>query len=701
MPVYQYSCDKCTAVRTLFRSAGSCNESVRCTNCSIPMDRVLFRSSSSETRPRNRTPQQESGIPAVLEIDEDVELAMEFIDRHVSEQARRRKLHAQIDAIRERAEDELFYLAVIGEFSSGKSTFINALLRQRLLKSARVATTAAATCLKSGDRFTVRVTLADATVIDAAEDSTETLLQKLREIQPDIPSDSPLESLLELLTSVQSVAESVHRIDVTTTSTGLGDDCVVIDTPGINPGADNAQNHAVITQEVVDRSDAAIILIPAHQPLTSTLLSFLQNYAQHYLHRCVFVITAMDQLEGSEERQTVVDFVRMTLRDQLQLTDPVVLESGAVTMVPVPKVPKSMKDTWEYWREQFVDLESTLRREMLRQRQVAVSERLVRLMQELTSDIRKDVDKRKDALSVEEGALRANSVEAIDSVLGPLVMDCVRRVEAEADRVTSSTNSRKSTFRSKAKKAAREAIDDSGWSLYNDYDANKHLIVDAVKSEGHKFVKKADSDLQRLRDCCQEVCRDFANGFEQHYRTLSVLGFSIPNPKLSVSSVSVPSVSFNAPKNFVESAKQDDAGRAGGGAVVGGILGFLVGGPAGAAVGAAIGGGTGLASGIELTDFQEGIRERVNGEISTFVDKYANSVAKEVDGFARRAVQELQRALDAHRDEYGPIIDDMKSEHERRQAELRRDLVQINADSCELLKRSTRLEDVQRSLMKC
>ena len=44
-----------------------------------------------------------------------------------------------------RVADAKFYLAVVGEFSSGKSTFINALLRKRLLKEAVKPTTAAAT----------------------------------------------------------------------------------------------------------------------------------------------------------------------------------------------------------------------------------------------------------------------------------------------------------------------------------------------------------------------------------------------------------------------------------------------------------------------------------------------------------------------------------------------------------------------------
>ena len=55
-----------------------------------------------------------------------------------------------IDNLQEKAEDKSLYLAVVGEFSSGKSTFINALLGRRILKEAVMPTTACATYIAKG-----------------------------------------------------------------------------------------------------------------------------------------------------------------------------------------------------------------------------------------------------------------------------------------------------------------------------------------------------------------------------------------------------------------------------------------------------------------------------------------------------------------------------------------------------------------------
>src|SRR3954468_18958742 len=65
-----------------------------------------------------------------------------IVDRHILAEPRRREHIGRLEAIVRRMNDPNLYLGVIGEFSSGKSTFINGLLRTRLLKAACVATTA-------------------------------------------------------------------------------------------------------------------------------------------------------------------------------------------------------------------------------------------------------------------------------------------------------------------------------------------------------------------------------------------------------------------------------------------------------------------------------------------------------------------------------------------------------------------------------
>ena len=52
---------------------------------------------------------------------------------------------AELELLKERMQDDVFRIAVVGEFSSGKSTFINALLGRDVLSHASKETTAVLT----------------------------------------------------------------------------------------------------------------------------------------------------------------------------------------------------------------------------------------------------------------------------------------------------------------------------------------------------------------------------------------------------------------------------------------------------------------------------------------------------------------------------------------------------------------------------
>ena len=72
--------------------------------------------------------------------------------------------------------DELFLLVVVGEFNSGKSAFINALVGQSLMQEGVTPTTAVITVLEHGDHHEQIVRHANQLVIKAPVD----LLREIR-----------------------------------------------------------------------------------------------------------------------------------------------------------------------------------------------------------------------------------------------------------------------------------------------------------------------------------------------------------------------------------------------------------------------------------------------------------------------------------------------------------------------------------------
>ena len=55
------------------------------------------------------------------------------------------KFAGRLEGLFNKGQSNQIHVAVVGEFNSGKSTFVNALLRERILKEAGRPTTAAAT----------------------------------------------------------------------------------------------------------------------------------------------------------------------------------------------------------------------------------------------------------------------------------------------------------------------------------------------------------------------------------------------------------------------------------------------------------------------------------------------------------------------------------------------------------------------------
>ena len=85
-----------------------------------------------------------------------IEFAETLIDKYDSGGSSARKLREQLGIIKYKQLDDKLNLSVVGEFSIGKSSFINALIRRELLESAALqGTTVASTILDSSPTFSL------------------------------------------------------------------------------------------------------------------------------------------------------------------------------------------------------------------------------------------------------------------------------------------------------------------------------------------------------------------------------------------------------------------------------------------------------------------------------------------------------------------------------------------------------------------
>jgi small GTP-binding protein len=151
--------------------------------------------------------------------------------------------------------DELFLLVVVGEFNSGKSALINALLGERFLPEGVTPTTAQISILRYGE--------------DSAREAEE------------------------------------DGVLATTYPAGFLRDINIVDTPGTNA---IIRRHEQLTEEFVPRSDLVLFVTSADRPFTESERAFMERIRQ-WGKKVIILLNKIDLL-GEEEVDQVVEFIR-------------------------------------------------------------------------------------------------------------------------------------------------------------------------------------------------------------------------------------------------------------------------------------------------------------------------------------------------------------------------------------------------------
>ena len=150
----------------------------------------------------------------------------------------------------------LFLLVIAGEFNSGKSSFINALLGERVLPEGVTPTTDRINVLRHGPEIS----------------------EQLREAYL-LERTHPAEVLRELN---------------------------IVDTPGTNT---IIRRHEELTRDFIPRSDLVLFVTSADRPFTESERGFLEQIRE-WGKKIVFIVNKIDILARPEERDEVIRYVR-------------------------------------------------------------------------------------------------------------------------------------------------------------------------------------------------------------------------------------------------------------------------------------------------------------------------------------------------------------------------------------------------------
>ena len=174
--------------------------------------------------------------------------------------------------------EDKFLVVIVGEFNSGKSTFINALLNTDILETGVTPTTSLIHLIRYGEE----------------------------------QSSAPIENWGQLITLPVPLLQSIS----------------LVDTPGTNS---IFSDHIILTNWFFPRADLVIFITSADRPYTESESQFLQAIRE-WGKKIIIILNKKDLNESPEELDRIVHFIQENANRQLKSDIPVLTVSAKTAL---------------------------------------------------------------------------------------------------------------------------------------------------------------------------------------------------------------------------------------------------------------------------------------------------------------------------------------------------------------------------------
>lgn len=207
--------------------------------------------------------------------------------------------HAHIQQLRERLSDQEFRLAVVGQFSSGKTTFVNAILGRDLLPHAKMETTATIT------------RIVNVLPEDARAQTGRVVFQNGSEER--LTDFSELKTYTMRQSKAYDVSKSIAFVELYVPFLSDGSPMVLVDTPGLN----GTLGLEVQTYELVRKAHACLYLFK-DEGLTEADIDYLHTLKQ-VQRSFIFVQGFIDRYHAWEQEtaESQVEHLREDLQKKV------------------------------------------------------------------------------------------------------------------------------------------------------------------------------------------------------------------------------------------------------------------------------------------------------------------------------------------------------------------------------------------------
>jgi uncharacterized tellurite resistance protein B-like protein/tRNA U34 5-carboxymethylaminomethyl modifying GTPase MnmE/TrmE len=221
-------------------------------------------------------------------------------------------LPEDIEEVSKKLQSQRFRVALVGEFSQGKSTLINALLGEEIQPVRAIPCSGAISVLKHGIKKRI--------ICRYKDGNEEELSFEEYQVKAAISEKAALGSVSEELGQSEIEEIIFEHPDLDLCRNGVE----IVDSPGLNEHPDRT----AITQQLIKGTDAVIFLVNASRPLTQGERDLMQELkvqlnggiADQPAENLIVAVNFMDLLRREKDRQDVRQRIEIFVKGQNVIT---------------------------------------------------------------------------------------------------------------------------------------------------------------------------------------------------------------------------------------------------------------------------------------------------------------------------------------------------------------------------------------------
>ncbi len=615
----------------------------------------------------------------IIGIDSHIDFAESLIKKYRWTPDIEKQLKALLQKIRDKQNDDKFNLSVVGEFSTGKSSFINALLRCDLLPvNVLQGTTIASAIIEYSDRYKMVLRYKKGKI----ESHMFNNLEDMKEMHKMINSDP-------------KIGKSLDKVMLYLPSEALKAGIRIIDTPGTNS---LERWHEETTRRAIrELSDVSIILTSASAPFPESFCDFVEENLSDVLNQCLIVATKIDTIP-EDERCDQLEYIKVKACQRF--------ETDMIPVLPYASLEtaKTYTDTDENPDRELLEMslesEKKIFNYMAKQRGLAQFKKLMTLIGMIYDSASKQLNGIKSDYENELKMLKKSKTADFSEFITDQKKSRQDSFKSKSEEVLTDVQNTIYELPDKCVDSINSKIDGYG-SCDSVQNYISQTLVNDCKEETSRMVLEARTAAALFQKKFKEVISDFQEAFYEKFTDLEILkvDFNI-DETTSFTPAVIELKNMNSATQYLSEQSSKEVKTILGGAAAGAAAGTLI----APGIGTIIGAVFGFIAGSMMTPDDSAVINDAKNKLKAPLKSYFETAAHDAYSSLKEYVDTISKRIDAEIDKYiesyKNIVDERIKKEEKKRGDIEWKISGIRMDMDSITQRKTELNSMIAQLSK-